>query len=65
MSLWLTEQEPFQELAGVELRRGKNKNAGSQNYCLLRGVAVNWGAGGDAESAQEIRNLVMSLNSSW
>lgn len=39
MSLWLTEQEPFQELAGAELRREKKKfqKGGSLNYCSLRG----------------------------
>lgn len=44
MSLWLTEQEPFQELAGAELRREKKKfqKGGSLNYCSLRGGLLSF-----------------------
>lgn len=58
MSLWLTEQEPFQELALVELRGGeKIPKGGSLNYCSLRGAGVIWGTqncNGKSESLQNV-----------
>lgn len=52
MSLWLTEQEPFQELALVELRGGE-KNSKRRKLKLLF-TQGGWCHLGDTELQREI-----------